>query len=75
MSILQPIAKVITSIAIAYILAAPITNKISFDLRLTEWANIWTYIIWATSGAIWAVSIMVILTICGMIAVAMEIRR
>ena len=40
----------------SYILAAPLTDLISLDLRSTEWSNILTYVFWAFSGAIWALT-------------------
>lgn len=45
--------QLIVDILIAYIVAAPLTSLISFDLRLTEWTNIWTYIYWGLGRAIW----------------------
>lgn len=37
----------------AYVLAAPLTELISFDLRETEWLNILTYVWLAFGGLVW----------------------
>lgn len=38
---------------VSYVAAAPLTSKISMDLTQTDWTNVWTYVIWAFSFAIW----------------------
>lgn len=38
---------------ISYIMAAPLTSLISFDLTETAWTNLWTYIWWAGSWMVW----------------------
>ena len=43
----------IIAIVIAYIMAAPLSAHISMDVTLTNWNNIWTYVIWAFSMLIW----------------------
>ena len=38
----------------SYAAAAPLTAKISIDMTKTEWTNIWTYVWWISSLAIWS---------------------
>lgn len=59
--------KAFGSILMAYILAAPLSANISLDLRQTEWLDLWTYIIWACSGLIWAA---IVFAVVSLIAVA-----
>lgn len=48
--------RIIFSLFLGYILAAPLTDKISLDLRLTEWGNLLTYVWWLTSGLVWTLA-------------------
>ena len=45
--------RVIWGLFLGYILAAPLTEKISLDLRLTEWTHLGTYVWWMFAGLIW----------------------
>lgn len=47
--------RAIIAIVLGYILAAPLTSTISLDMRETEWLNVWIYVMWVSSMAIWAV--------------------
>ena len=60
--------KYILTPLILYIMAAPLTELISLDLRETDWLNLWTYAIWAFAGGIYGV--LVLLFIAGMAVAA-----
>ena len=45
--------RILITLILSYVAAAPLTSKISMDLTRTEWTNVWTYVIWAMSFAIW----------------------
>ena len=45
--------RIIWSLFLGYISAAPLTDRISLDLRLTEWTHLATYVWWMFSGLIW----------------------
>lgn len=47
----------IFALLLSYVAAAPVTEKISMDVSQTEWANIWTYVIWIFGVPIWLVII------------------
>ena len=47
--------RLLITVLAAYILAAPLTSKISMNLQLTEWYSLWTYIMWALAIPIWIV--------------------
>lgn len=40
---------------VSYILAAPLTSRISLDLTRTEWTHIMTYVWWGASWFVWAI--------------------
>lgn len=48
------ILKAITSLALSYVIAAPLTDRISMDLTQTDWTSGWTYLIWVFASMIWA---------------------
>lgn len=39
---------------IAYVIAAPLTSRISMDIQQTAWTDVWTYVIWLFGLLIWA---------------------
>lgn len=43
------------ALLLSYITAVPLTDKIALDPTQTDWANIWTYVIWAVLFAVWGV--------------------
>lgn len=45
--------RALISLFMSYVIAAPLTDKISMDLSRTEWGNAWTYAIWLCSFWIW----------------------
>lgn len=45
--------RILFGLVLSYIIAAPLTERISFDLRLTHWADIMTYVFWLCGGLIW----------------------
>ena len=53
----------IVSIVVTYLLACPLTDKISLDMTQTEWLNIMTYIIWALAGGIWIIGISAVVAV------------
>lgn len=57
--------KQIAIIVACYLIAAPLTERISLDLRLTHWWDIMTYVFLIFGGAIW-----VVIFFCAGIAVA-----
>jgi len=57
--------KQITIIVACYLIAAPLTERISLDLRLTHWWDITTYLFLIFGGLIW-----VVIFFCAGIAVA-----
>lgn len=60
--------KTLGTLLLGYVLAAPLTTKISLDLRLTEWAHIGTYFWWFLSGSIWGTFVLVALGIFSILA-------
>ena len=57
--------KQITIIVACYLIAEPLTDRISLDLRLTHWWDITTYLFLIFGGLIW-----VVIFFCAVIAVA-----
>lgn len=47
--------QVLVSLLIGYLLACPLTPRVSLDITQTEWTHIMTYVWIAFSGVIWAV--------------------
>lgn len=47
--------KQITIIVACYLIAEPLTERISLDLRLTHWWDITTYLFLIFGGLIWVV--------------------
>ena len=45
--------KYIVQILFAYLMAAPLTDKVELNLANTEWTNILTYVWIAGAGAAW----------------------
>lgn len=39
----------------AYVIAAPLTSRISMDVAETAWTDLWTYVFWAFGLLIWLV--------------------
>ncbi len=37
----------------AYVIAAPLTSRISMDVAQTAWTDLWTYVFWAFGLFIW----------------------
>lgn len=50
---------------ISYMLACPLTDRISLDLTQTHWTDLMTYVIWLFAGFIWLV---IVLLVVGVIA-------
>ena len=41
------------SVIVSYLIACPLTSRISLDLTQTHWTDLMTYIIWFFAGFIW----------------------
>jgi hypothetical protein len=37
----------------AYVIAAPLTSRISMDVAHTSWTDLWTYVFWTFGLFIW----------------------
>lgn len=57
--------RTLVTIVLCYLIAAPLTDRISLDLRLTHWWDITTYLFLIFGGLIW-----VVIFFCAGIAVA-----
>lgn len=58
--------KHLVSILFAYLLACPLTERVSLDVMQTEWTNILTYIWIACAGLIWvAIAFVAVLIFAG----------
>ena len=64
--------KQLTSILISYIMAAPLTSRISLDITQTEWTHIMTYVFWVFGGVIWALIVLAIVALVGIINEVMK---
>jgi len=53
-------------------MAAPLTSRISLDMTQTEWTHIMTYVFWAFGGVIWALIVLAIVALVGIINEVMK---
>lgn len=63
--------KLLLSALFAYIVAAPLTHRISMDLGQTHWFNLWTYFYWALGTLIW----FILLSIVGLLVAALIVLK
>ena len=57
--------QVLFSLLIGYLLACPLTSRVSLDIMQTEWTHIMTYVWIAFSGVIWAIAFALVAGLLG----------